>query len=623
MAAAPAIFMHHHTLEKERVEEIVSTIEKLSGEKVETAVFKPKKSTISAESKLYTMIPDDLFAEWLEKIGNENLTIIVLPYEHNPFQQRSYAIPKKIEDAVSLAIAESPQTIASYIRCNEEPTIGCITIGKTEWVERPGIAETLRRVFSMRLRILHIKTTKEQEIKTAALMIEMGHEALLNRRRSYFFKASDNQCHRVAAVVYAPQSILGALKLRIFLANKKRDEADNLPPGIGTLKAESLTITSPENQPFPVEYNGRKIKLHELVVESVAMKAKVVTGETSCISGEEKESIRMQNLPTDNELISFFAKKPLPLVPIAEENAFAELFTKLRDAAKMKGAYLVLLLISVLMATMGLFQNSSPTIIGAMILAPLMGPIIAFAMGAIRFDEMLMRSSAKTVLLSTMIGLMASAYLAWVMPFIHLTDQMTMRTHPTLLDLAVAIFAGIAAAYGYANSKVGESLAGVAIAVALVPPLCVSGIGIGWGSWSLFANAFLLFLANIVGIVVASGAMFYLMGYASRTYASTAFVIKLMMVAVIAIPLWLSTRTLLAEEHIYSEFSQIEKVNLPDKTARIHLSKVYYRENELYAIVTITVDRSLTTEEKNFIANEIKGRLGENVRLVFNYREIY
>jgi uncharacterized hydrophobic protein (TIGR00271 family) len=619
----PFFLLHDHRVEHDTVESVLSAIETATSVRPESHIFKKRKKRFPAGAWLFVMVTDDDFAPWLEHIAESDVTIVLLPYDGNPLQQKSFAIPHKLDEAIALGAAENPQTLSTYIRCNGEATIRCVVVGESEWIERPHITETLKNLFSMQLRGIRIETAKAQEIKTAALMIEAGHEALLNRSRSYFFKASDNQCRRVSAVIYAPQSILGALKLRLFLANRKREEAENLPPGIGTVKAESLTVTAPDGKPLPVICNGKKSETSELLIESVPMRARIVTGESHCVGGEEKESVRVQNIPVDSDLVAFFSKKTLPLVPIAAEEAFAELFKKLRDSAVMKRAYLVLLLVSVLIATTGLFQNSSPTIIGAMILAPLMAPIIAFSMGAIRFDDSLMRQSLKTVVLSILIALGASALFAWSMPFNHITDQMAMRTHPTLLDLAVAIFAGIAAAYGYANSKVGESLAGVAIAVALVPPLCVSGIGLGWGDWSTFSNAFLLFLANIVGIVVASGAMFYIMGYASRKYASTAFFIKLLMVAVIAVPLWLSTRTLVAEERIYREFSQIRQISLPDKTARIHLSKVLYRENALYAVVTVTVDRSLTTEEKRLVAERIKSRLGETVRLVFNYREIY
>lgn len=621
--SSPYILLYDHRLDKAFIDTLAETIEKNVSEPVEKHIFKKRKKNFPSEATLFVMVPDEEFGEWQPHIADIRITIVILPYEHNPLQQAAFTIPKKMDDALKLVLSEPLKTVSSYIRCDSTPVLGCITIGKSEWIEHPGIVRTLRRLFSLQLRAVHIKTAKEQEIKTAALMIEAGHEALLNRKRSYFFKASDNQCQRVAAVVYAPQSIVGALKLRLFLANKKREEADSLPPGIGTVKADSMTFSSPDGRPFTVTCNGKKRKMQTLLVESVPMQAGIVTGETNCIGGEEKESIRIQNLPTDSDSIGFFSKRVLPLVPIADESAFAELFKKLRDSAKIKRAYLVLLLVSIFMATVGLFQNSSPTIIGAMILAPLMGPIIAFSMGAIRFDDTLMRNSVKTILFSIFLGLTASAWIAWVMPFSHLTDQMAMRTHPTLLDLAVAIFAGIAAAYGYANTKVGESLAGVAIAVALVPPLCVSGIGIGWGSWSIFSNAFLLFLANIVGIVVASGAMFYLMGYASRKYASTAFFIKLLMVAVIAIPLWLSTRTLLAEEHIYSEFAQIQSLRLPEKMVQIRLSRILHEKDGTYAVVTVTAHNGLTTEEKYLIARRIKAKLGENVRLIFNFREIY
>ncbi|BDY11774.1 TIGR00341 family protein [Hydrogenimonas cancrithermarum] len=624
--SGPILFLHDHTMEKERVEEMLAKIETFCREPAERHIFKKRKTAFSEGTMLFVAVRDEEFVEWLSHIAEKDVTIVPLPYEANPLQRKVYEIPDSVEEALELGMDEKNHRTSRMLRCQGDAVLGCITVGESEWVkvrdEKP-LWSRVGSLFSLRLHPYDITTQKGQTVKTAALLLEISGESEMTRERTYYFKESDNQCQRVAAIVYAPQSIVETMRLRLLLTRKKRNPGENLPPGIGTVKSKSLKITTPESRPIPVVFNDVKREVSEVTIVSVPTKARIVTGWKGCVSGEEKESLRIQNLPAEEDLIGFFTKKSLPFIPIAAESAFAELFTKLRDSARMKNAYLLLLIISVLMATTGLFQNSSPTIIGAMILAPLMAPIVAFSMGAIRFDETLLNRSAKTILLSTLIALGASAFVAGSLPFSHLTEQMDLRTHPTLLDLAVAIFAGVAAAYGYINTKVGESLAGVAIAVALVPPLCVSGIGIGWGSWHIFANAFLLYLTNIIGILFAAGTTFYLMGYASRKYISAAFMLKLLMLCLIILPLWLSTRSLILEQRIYREVAEYQNLPVGGRPVQIHLTKVQYRPTGLQIHVTVTTLGTLNEEEKREIADILRKKIGKKIKLVMEYREMF
>ncbi|BBG65944.1 hypothetical protein NNO_1241 [Hydrogenimonas sp.] len=627
MAEAAALFLHDHRLDRDEADLICARIEELTGRRVERAIFKRRKNLFESGSHIYVMVEDEDFREWLRHIRHADITVTLLPFDKNRLCREAYAIPSTLDDAVKLAEDESVHTLDHQVLCNGKVIIGCASAGESGWINGNGpkaLAKSVfKSLFSLKLFPLQIVTAKEKEISTASLLIEAGGEGVMQIKRPYFFKESDNQCRRIASVIYAPQSILGALKLRFFLAKRKINPTETLPPGIGTVKSESVTLRSANSKPMHLIVDGMKSEVKEITFETVESSAKIVTGWKGCSGGEEKESLRTQNLPQDGDLINFFTRRTLPLVPIASEEAFEELFRKLRNSAKMSASYLLLLLISVLMAATGLFQNSSPTIIGAMILAPLMAPIVAFAMGAIRFDNALMQKSTKTILLSVVISLAASALYAWWLPFTHITEQMYMRTHPTLLDLAVAVFAGIAAAYGYSNSKVGESLAGVAIAVALVPPLCVSGIGIGWGSWPIFSNAFLLFLANIVGIIVASGAMFYILGFASSRYASAAFFIKLLMAGIIAIPLWLSTRTLVAQEHVYESLAEMSRLKVDGKSLEIHLKRVRHENGFIYADLIVYSKGELDAKSKKAAIQKILEKTDPNTRVIVDFKTVY
>ena len=207
-------------------------------------------------------------------------------------------------------------------------------------------------------------------------------------------------------------------------------------------------------------------------------------------------------------------------------------------------------------ATFGLIVNSAPTIIGAMIIAPLMSPILSLSYGLVVFDRRLIVRSIFTVTAGTVV-VVAIAYTMSVLFGLRLTgSEILSRTSPTLFDLGVAIPAGAAAAFSQTRRSIASSIAGVAIAVALVPPLAVSGIGLAVGpratlesgmSLAEFASyaggihvaagAFVLFLTNLVGIVVVAMLVFICQRYGQWKKALVALVAILILSLFLVRPL--------------------------------------------------------------------------------------
>ncbi len=599
---------------EENADKIEKLSEKLSEsfEDLKASPF-PFEGELEEESLAILMIDDFSFKEFLLSL-KKPVFVGILPYEKNPLTVKNFNIPSKTEEALELIRLREGLIDSNILVCNENAVFDCVNIGDERWIEDKNPFEVLETSL-----IPLLVETRERSLKTASFLVEISSEAYMQRKRAYFFKESENMCDRISCVIYSPKSVTEAFWLRYFFARKK-SSSKTLPDGIGTIKSDYLKISSLNGKEFSVSFEGRHEKAKEIVLENKEISAKIITGWKGCVkSKERKESLRIQNVFFDDEMMEFYQKRRLPFVKIAPENLFAELFTKLKEASKGGVSYAVLLILSVLMATTGLFQNSSPTIIGAMILAPLMGPIVSFSMGAVRFDGDLLKRSFKTILLSVFFAVFASAVFAFLMPFHHINDQMALRTHPTLLDLAVAVISGIAAAYGYSNSKVGESLAGVAIAVALVPPLCVSGIGLGWGSLEMFSNAFLLFLTNMVGIVFAAGVTFYLLGYASVKYASTAFFVKILMVLIVAFPLYFSTKSIVEEEKIYQKISKITVLDLEGKKVKIELLGVFHKKEGIFAEILILSSSPVKEKEMERIAKEIKEAAGDKIKLIFRY----
>jgi uncharacterized hydrophobic protein (TIGR00271 family) len=214
---------------------------------------------------------------------------------------------------------------------------------------------------------------------------------------------------------------------------------------------------------------------------------------------------------------------------------------------------MVLMLLSTMLALTGLYANSAPVIIGAMILAPLMSPIISLAMGLARTELQLIRSSLRTLLYGIGAGLFCGITFAWLMPTESFTAEMQSRISPTLLDLAVAVVSGVAGAYAHAKEEIAKSLAGVAIAVALVPPLSVAGIGVGWAEWEMARGAGLLFITNIVGISLAATVTFLVLGFAPFKRAQKGLFISLLLMSLIAVPLYFTFQEMIERGRISAQ----------------------------------------------------------------------
>ena len=307
-------------------------------------------------------------------------------------------------------------------------------------------------------------------------------------------------------------------------------------------------------------------------------------------NGDDKETIKVAGLPK-GEMRDVLLTEPLRLFRKASEDDFKELFLSLKESAKLGAPFIVLMILSTLLATTGLFQSSAPVVIGAMILAPLMAPIVSLAMGVVRADTAMIKESSRTLLFGIIVALMFSALFTRFMPLDILTDEMRGRVNPNLLDLLVAIFSGIAGAYATAKSEIAKSLAGVAIAVALVPPLSVTGIGLGWGDWHVIFGSFLLFVTNLVGITLAASLTFTVMGYAPIRRARKGIVMTLAMLITVAIPLILSFEILIRQNNIHDRLNAQHEHTINTKQMTVNVYKViYHRERPEVSAEVISED---------------------------------
>lgn len=204
-------------------------------------------------------------------------------------------------------------------------------------------------------------------------------------------------------------------------------------------------------------------------------------------------------------------------VPTDEHSAIIE---RIQSCSGLSHGYVAMLLLSSVICSFGILANSTVTVIGAATIAPLTDPILGIALGIVRGETSRFRRSLQTEVVGIMICLISGALLALMFGPERIDFQQSeivANIRPTLLDLAIGFCAGLAAAYAAVNPRIGHSVAGVAIAISLVPPLCVSGLCFGGGlagqgTFKEAGGGFLLFFANFVAIEVAAGLLFTVVG---------------------------------------------------------------------------------------------------------------
>jgi uncharacterized hydrophobic protein (TIGR00271 family) len=181
-----------------------------------------------------------------------------------------------------------------------------------------------------------------------------------------------------------------------------------------------------------------------------------------------------------------------------------EIKETLKKNVEFRGTNLWALIFAIFVASIGLNVNSTAVIIGAMLISPLMGPIMGVGLGAGVFDFALIRYSLKNLLVAVIISVAASAVYFWLSPLKTAQPELLARTSPTIWDVLIALFGGLAGIVASSRKNISNAIPGVAISTALMPPLCTAGYGLGTGNLYYFLGAFYLFLINSVFISIAT-----------------------------------------------------------------------------------------------------------------------
>ena len=248
-------------------------------------------------------------------------------------------------------------------------------------------------------------------------------------------------------------------------------------------------------------------------------------------------------------------------------------YARIRRSARPDADFFILIALSAMIAALGLIINSPAVVIGAMLVAPLMSPIIGAGLATVLGDTRFLRLSLGAVIRGVLLAVFVGALAGLVHLNEPLTSEILARTQPSLIDLAIAVFSGMAGAYALSHSDAAGALPGVAIAAALVPPLATAGITLTTGHFSESLGALLLFTTNFVAISAATALTFLILGFrptpaqkAQREVQVRSVRLALILVVIIALLLTVFTYRLAQDAALEADTRTVVQQSVADVT---------------------------------------------------------
>ncbi len=308
--------------------------------------------------------------------------------------------------------------------------------------------------------------------------------------------------------------------------------------------------------------------------------------------------------------------RPLPDLTIQERE---EMAAEIIDGAKPSIDFFILILLSSGIAMYGLLQNSGAVIIGAMLVAPLMSPIIALGMSMVRGDVKNLGVAAQTTAQGVLLAIAVGAVLTFFSPIRGTTNEIMGRVSPNLLDLGIAFLSGAAGGYAMSRKSIAAALPGVAIAAALVPPLAVVGYGFATADVNIAVGALLLFITNLIAIVFAASLVFLAMDFLTpekQTWGDVMRGLKItsvFLVFVVIILGWVTYDTV-AEQRRLRAIQDVLAQSLYTKSFEpLSLDIKETRSGYTIKATLLSYDKPLSSKEVQRLGKELEAAVGSPV----------
>ncbi|BAV95761.1 DUF389 domain-containing protein [Lysobacter enzymogenes] len=292
----------------------------------------------------------------------------------------------------------------------------------------------------------------------------------------------------------------------------------------------------------------------------------------------------------------------------------AAVLEHVRDAGGLGPRYAFMIVMSCGIATLGLLQNSVAVIIGAMLISPLMGPIIELGMGLATFDLRTIRGSLAALAAGVAAALLIAVAIVIVSPLQEPTAEILARTQPTLFDLLVAVFSGLAGAYATVTRK-GETIVGVAIATALMPPLAVVGYGVALVNLQIAAGAAFLFMTNLLAIALSVTVVARLYGFGSsdspkQTVWQAGLILGIF--TLLSVPLGLALHNIASRSWIERTVRQVVDAEAARSKGRVSVIRVHLDGEDIKVDTVLMLPAHVAALEERMV-HALRERTGRAV----------
>ncbi|PIT90173.1 MAG: hypothetical protein COU22_03640 [Candidatus Komeilibacteria bacterium CG10_big_fil_rev_8_21_14_0_10_41_13] len=301
------------------------------------------------------------------------------------------------------------------------------------------------------------------------------------------------------------------------------------------------------------------------------------------------------------------------------EERHQKVLAQIKESAKPDLDFFVLTIFAAVIITLGLILNNSSVVIGGMLMAPLVWPILAFALAMVKGSLRLFQDSLWTLVKATLSILLVAYVIGLFSPFNDFGVEVISRTQPTLLELVIALASGFVAAFVISYPGLGSFIAGVVIASAIVPPLCVTALSFAENNLTQAGGSFLLFVANLIAMVL-SAALFLslakfkpLAGEASTERRKSQMIWSLAFLIVIAIPLGIITKNIMQMGKQIAVVREV--ITAQVRNSEISDVSINSKNNVLLIEVILRASNNLSSKQMDILSNKLAEDLNASVNL--------
>lgn len=296
-----------------------------------------------------------------------------------------------------------------------------------------------------------------------------------------------------------------------------------------------------------------------------------------------------------------------------------EVLSQIKEHAKNDLDFYVLLILATIIITLGLIINSGAVVIGGMLIAPLVWPILIVALSIIRGSTRMMQNSIWTLIKATVIIFLVSFIIGVVSPYTEFGTEILSRTQPTIFELLIALTAGFVGAFIMAYPGLGSAIAGVVVAAALVPPICVTGLSAAQWNLDYFGGSLLLFISNLIATILAATFMFWLARFRpiqteeAKEKVKRSILWTIIFLIVLIIPLVIITGNIVRTNITKATVKEVITLNVPG--SKVTDMRIISIEDSWYIDATIRAPRNLSSYQVDTLTNLLTKRLEKSVNL--------